>query len=705
MFTTYKTYFLGTLFCLTIICAIWCLSIQGQTMENPVSKRDSHVTRAIFQQPIDHFSNDARAMSPRDWGTSNSLSPRAIPDVTFDEPNIALTPPPLNTSPQYSSPLNSSPLNTEPQFVDKPNTTQFRPVEYGTVRQPKNFYENEFLTIDGAPPTPNHASPLPKVNANTSENANSFSPASNSSYRGNPFFQDTGSATKQKPTASKNLPLESRMEKYKGPANSQGISSEEADNKRYLADGPTYDEMVYGETQPYVEPQQHAAAEQVYAGGNAGCSSGCATCGSCNLPISQQSDCAAPPMPPKRRIGLRGARRMRASSGCRGCSGRRRGIKSIAQMDDCSCNAGDMTNFTEAPFESNFGVESSNMVLDEGMSGGSCNSCGQSAVPGMQFNPSLGFRQDVVGDRFCESSAEVFPFEENEQYPSMREILAQSVYFSELDFMFLQPSFGGNTAISSGAAGSSIADPFNFDLEPAFRVLAGFESDFGPGFVGEYFQFDNNSDLASFTSDGTQVGSASVYQLGPNAWTSITAANAGETLDTLHSLEVHSTSAYAFKAIKFKRASVNGRFGLQLSTIQQKLEANLTNGGAVLAQLRNNTEINAFGPRFGIDYFRRVGHTPMQLVASATGALLFGDRDQQVTNSATGESTAFGADEFITHIDIFFGLQMRRYRGEKRNTAFRLGFVNQSWLGGGTAIDPNGDFGFQGVSFTLGFNR
>ena len=124
-----------------------------------------------------------------------------------------------------------------------------------------------------------------------------------------------------------------------------------------------------------------------------------------------------------------------------------------------------------------------------------------------------------------------------------------------------------------------------------------------------------------------------------------------------------------------------------------------------MQNLTNEFNVNAFGPRFGIDYFRKVGHTPLQIVSSATGSILFGDRDQVVANSMTGESSSVGADEFITHFDIFFGVQARRHRGEKQNTLMRIGFVNQSWIGGGTAIDPNDDFGFQGLSFTLGFNR
>ncbi|MFT5299662.1 MAG: hypothetical protein ACI814_000435, partial [Mariniblastus sp.] len=35
----------------------------------------------------------------------------------------------------------------------------------------------------------------------------------------------------------------------------------------------------------------------------------------------------------------------------------------------------------------------------------------------------------------------------------------------------------------------------------------------------------------------------------------------------------------------------------------------------------------------------------------------------------------------------------------------RLGFTYETWLGGGTGTDPQGDFGLRGFSFGLGYNR
>jgi hypothetical protein len=323
-----------------------------------------------------------------------------------------------------------------------------------------------------------------------------------------------------------------------------------------------------------------------------------------------------------------------------------------------------------------------------------------------QFNESLGHRYDYQFERGSrESSGTKFSFEEDGEFPPASEILAQSIFWSEIEFMFLQPSFQGNTAFTTDGP-TGISQPFNFDLEPAFRVAAGFESDYGPGFAVDYFQFDNNSDFATFTSDGSITGTTSVYQLGPNFWTDLIADDPGETINAFHSLEVHSTSVYAFKAIKFKRAYVNGRFGLQIVSVEQIMRASLTNAANVeIGQLNHLSNIEAFGPRFGIDYVRKIGPTPAQLIASATTSLLFGDRDQFVENTTTGDLTRIGADEFLSVFDIFFGVQGKRIRGEKRNNTFRVGFVNQTWFGGGTGIDPNGDFGFQGLSFMFGLNR
>lgn len=303
-------------------------------------------------------------------------------------------------------------------------------------------------------------------------------------------------------------------------------------------------------------------------------------------------------------------------------------------------------------------------------------------------------------------SYEKFAFEEKEQFPKPGELLRSAVYFFDLEVGVLQPHFQSNTAIAQTNGGIQSSESFDFDYDASPRIRLGLESEFGPGFELDCFQFDQNSDLSSFTSDGVASGATELYQLGGNQSTSIQAAAAGEALNAQHSFELHSYAFSAFKALKFKRARIAGRFGLQYVQIQHELDARVFDTTSTqTARLVGTSEFQGIGPRFGLDYFRPVGHTPLEFATSATASLLFGNRDQKISNEFSSEFSNIGADEFITTIDIFAGLQTRRMRGEKRSTFARVGYVNQSWLGGGTANDPSGDFGLQGISFAFGVNR
>jgi len=84
---------------------------------------------------------------------------------------------------------------------------------------------------------------------------------------------------------------------------------------------------------------------------------------------------------------------------------------------------------------------------------------------------------------------------------------------------------------------------------------------------------------------------------------------------------------------------------------------------------------------------------------------LFGHRDQFVQNTQTGDFDRIGADEFLTTADSLIGVQYVKMVAENRGYFARLGLNYQTWMGGGTAVEPEGDFGLRGFSFTLGYNR
>jgi hypothetical protein len=168
---------------------------------------------------------------------------------------------------------------------------------------------------------------------------------------------------------------------------------------------------------------------------------------------------------------------------------------------------------------------------------------------------------------------------------------------------------------------------------------------------------------------------------------------------------VDSINASFFKQVQLPISRINGRFGFQWATVRQFMNATLSDSGGTIAELRTRSDLQGFGPSFAIEYFRPIGHTKLEIVTSVGGSLLFGQRDQFVQNSQTGDFNRIGADEFLTTADLLTGVQYTKMVAENRGFFARLGLNYQTWMGGGTAVEPEGDFGLRGFSFTLGYNR
>ena len=292
------------------------------------------------------------------------------------------------------------------------------------------------------------------------------------------------------------------------------------------------------------------------------------------------------------------------------------------------------------------------------------------------------------------------------EYPPFSEIIATGKFFAAVDILWIEPNFQGNTAFSTdtGDFGQSVAFDFDSDFQP--RVKLGFESQYGPGVEFSYFNLNSNSELASFTSSPGITSQSSVWVSGRNEFSRLLSSNPGETLTTQHGIDLDSATISFFKDLKFPISRVAGNFGFQYVSIAQRLDANVTDAsGTIQDSLVTNTDMRAWGPRAIIEYYRPIGHTPLELSTSFGGSLLFGQRDQVVQNSQTGLLNRTGADEFITLLDFAVTLQYVKNVGENRNVYGRLGFINQTWIGGGTGTDPQGDFGIRGFTFGIGYNR
>lgn len=292
------------------------------------------------------------------------------------------------------------------------------------------------------------------------------------------------------------------------------------------------------------------------------------------------------------------------------------------------------------------------------------------------------------------------------EFPPFGEIIATGRFFGSLDLAYLRPHFLGNTGISIDGPAFSESIPFEFDNETAPHVRFGFESKYGPGFELNYFTLNANSNPISETFNGVAPITTIASISGPNRFTQLSADQIGETLNANHSFELETISFNVFKEIQFKVSRLNGQFGFTYANIAQSLQASVTDdGGNILDTLDSTSDFRGFGPKFGIEYYRPLGHTPLEFITSFNGTGLFGRRDQFVNNTTDLVQRRFGADEFVTVLDFTSGLQYKKTIAENRSWFARVAFVHQSWLGGGTAVDPQGDFGLKGFTFGVGLNR
>ncbi len=111
--------------------------------------------------------------------------------------------------------------------------------------------------------------------------------------------------------------------------------------------------------------------------------------------------------------------------------------------------------------------------------------------------------------------------------------------------------------------------PIDFGYRSAPRFRFGFESKLGPGFEIDYFQFDHQSKLTSFTTGVSDVGEASTWMVGPSEWSRMQSTGPGQTFLGRHDLEVHSLCLSFFKDYKLPRARVNGMLGARYVSVAQ----------------------------------------------------------------------------------------------------------------------------------------
>jgi hypothetical protein len=149
------------------------------------------------------------------------------------------------------------------------------------------------------------------------------------------------------------------------------------------------------------------------------------------------------------------------------------------------------------------------------------------------------------------------------------EILSTGKWFGSGEYQLLSAKFSNHVAFNVMGPTAQAGRPIDFGYRSAPRFRFGFESKLGPGFEIDYFQFDHQSKLTSFTTGVSDVGEASTWMVGPSEWSRMQSTGPGQTFLGRHDLEVHSLCLSFFKDYKLPRARVNGMLGARYVSVAQ----------------------------------------------------------------------------------------------------------------------------------------
>ena len=287
--------------------------------------------------------------------------------------------------------------------------------------------------------------------------------------------------------------------------------------------------------------------------------------------------------------------------------------------------------------------------------------------------------------------------------PTFEEILRTGRFFSSANVSFLKPVLQGDVAFDISGSAGQFHGNFEYDSNSASQFSLGFESQTGPGVSVNYWEFDGASETASWTSADVSFGQTIINLGGVLGGRQFAAFEFDDTVTD--ALDVQRIEASFFKDIKFKVSRMSGRFGFQWIEINRQTNAFLTNVFCNTGGWEGADQFQGAGPTFGFDYFRPIGHTKIEFLASGDCGLSFGHRDKVVNDASGNVFQNVGDDEFLTNLNLFMGAQYVISRGGNRCFYLRSGLDYQAWLGADNTTASNSDFGLRGFSLTLGYNR
>jgi len=284
----------------------------------------------------------------------------------------------------------------------------------------------------------------------------------------------------------------------------------------------------------------------------------------------------------------------------------------------------------------------------------------------------------------------------------------KGLYFGSYEGLLGLPYFSDNNiGLTNQIGGLSVVEPFKYDAIFASRLQFGYESQQGPGFLGEYFNLDADSGLLSSVNTGaiTNVtGILNAPQVTPGTFT--ISPPIGGRLDANSNQHLTSYKAEVFKRIYWPISTLTGGLGLNYMQLDQFVNyssfATPTSTMALMT-LDGQRRFEGIGPSFSMEYYRPIGHTHIAAIGGVRAAVLFGADEWTVAQDQV-RLYQNNSNRVLTSLAVRVGTEWSKGLG--CNSASRL-FIRttiegQNWLNAGTFGSNDSDFGFVSGNLAIG---
>lgn len=293
-------------------------------------------------------------------------------------------------------------------------------------------------------------------------------------------------------------------------------------------------------------------------------------------------------------------------------------------------------------------------------------------------------------------------------YDSFQAVLNNGFWFAGIDFLYLEPLFQENNAFATTSGGNASSEQVDFGFDVSYRGHFGFQTNAGPAFKASFWRLNNFSAINDITIGAGQTAITRI-DLGDsdNQLVLGQGAAVGSRLTVQQQMKINSTEVLIFKDQQNPISRVRGNIGLRHISLQQLLFTSLDDPVAGSQVVRNFNDYFGAGPKIGIEYFRPIGHTDLELQAGMFGSVLFGRRDQilDLAGATPLRFSQLGKVEAISIFEMHVGVQWNIKISDCQHFFVRSAIESQLWAGSDSALDIGSDFGLYGASFSMGLTR